>query len=350
MVEVGKSGSNLMEVAKRCRVSQSTVSRVLNNSKHGRFSVSGKVRDRILKVAQELKYHPSMAARNLTCSKTRLVAVLGVGGFWTDRIGPMEEAVNVLAETLGAHGYELCLPFMSRRHEVYALPPLRVDGLIAAGPYLPESIRALEDSGVPYVSLDGLAGERGLSVVPDDAGGTRAMAEHLFALGHRRIAYLDHPSSVVRHASVPARRESFKKAAAELGFEVPPLILPPLPPDVPWDSHYRPFLQQAVVQGGATAVMAYSHYAALSLLRTAHDLGLSVPRHFSLACFNNEPILAISIPSITSVHVPATSMGRIAAELILGAMTAKPAPATRCIVLEETLMVRESTRPPENSI
>src|SRR5687768_5253079 len=92
-----KSNGTLNEVARLCDVSQSTVSRVLNNSKAGRFSVSPQVRDRILHAARELNYRPSFAARNLAVNKTKLVAVLGVQGLWSDRVGPVEEAVGAAA-------------------------------------------------------------------------------------------------------------------------------------------------------------------------------------------------------------------------------------------------------------
>src|ERR1700722_9739772 len=110
---MARVGTSLVEVARRCSVSQSTVSRVLNNAKHGRFSVSPQVRAKILKVAQELNYRPSIAARNLAVSKTNLVAVLGIKGFWSDRVGPLEEAINGLAKTLDRQGYEICVQFMS---------------------------------------------------------------------------------------------------------------------------------------------------------------------------------------------------------------------------------------------
>ena len=113
---MARTGGTLLEVAKRCSVSQSTVSRVLNNSKHGRFSVSPAVREKILTAARELNYRPSVAARNLTVSKTRLVAVLGVRTIGSDAVGPMERAVIALAKALDAAGYEICLQFLSKRH------------------------------------------------------------------------------------------------------------------------------------------------------------------------------------------------------------------------------------------
>jgi DNA-binding LacI/PurR family transcriptional regulator len=351
---MARAGSNLMAVARRCSVSQSTVSRVLNNSKHGRFSVSTAVRDKILKVAQELNYRPSIAARNLTVSKTNLVAVLGVAGIWSDRVGPLEEAVGALAKLLDQSGYEICVQFMSLRHGPFQLPPLRVDGVVAVGPTSVADLEVLDGSGIPYVSLDGVVAGRGSQVVPDDAGGTRMALRHLVELGHRRIAYLDHPSVDATQLSVFARRDAFMQAARELQFEIPKVEVPSLSGLLPWDSYYEPFLRRTVIEGKATAVLAYSHYGALSLLRTAHDLGLSVPKEFSLVCFNNEPVISLSIPSLTAVDVPSAAMGEAAAQILLEEMSRdelngdgpmKPV----CRKLEERLIVRESTTTPKRS-
>jgi LacI family transcriptional regulator len=344
---MARTGSNLMEVARRCAVSESTVSRVLNKSKHGRFSVSAEVQARILQVARELNYRPSIAARNLAVNKTNLVAVLGIGGFWSDQVGPVEEAVGAMAKTLDGAGYDICVQFMSLRYGPYELPPLRVDGVVAVGPSSVNDIRHLEESDVPYVSVNGVAGERGLQVVPDDAGGTHAALKHLVDFGHRRIAYLDHPSVTASHPSVFVRREEFKRAAGELGFESPSLTVSRLPSDAPWDSYYQPFLEETFLRGRASAVLAYSHFGALSLLRKAHDMGLSVPRDFSLVCFNNEPVTRMSIPSITAVDVPSIPMGEAAAKLLLARMKGEEPSLSRCVKLEESLIVRESTAPPK---
>lgn len=344
---MARSGSTtLMEVAKRCAVSQSTVSRVLNNSKRGRFSVSAAVRQRILDTAQKMNYRPSVAARNLAASKTNLVAVLGIHGIWPDRVGPSEEAVNALSSAMDAAGYEMCLQLWGERHGRFDLPPLRVDGVVAVGPRTKEELEALEDSGIPYVSVNGEVGDRGSLVAPDDAGGVFMALRHLAELGHRKITYLDHFSVDANHPSVFDRREAFGKAIVELGLEAPPSGMRMLGHNQPWDSIYEPFVRHAVMQGGATAVLAYSHHGAMALLRTARELGLSVPGDFSLICFNNVPALRLFVPSISAVEVPAMRMGQAAAELLLRQMNSdKPLPPTH-LKIEERLIARESTVPP----
>lgn len=336
-----------MDVARRCAVSQSTVSRVLNNSKQGRFSVSPEVRQRILDAARELNYRPSFAARNLAASKTKLVAVLGFAGIWSDRVGPDEEAVGTLAGALGKAGYEICLQFFKEGQGHFEPPPLRVDGVVAFGAADLDELDELEKSGIPYVSINGAVGARGSLVAPDDAGGTALALQHLAELGHRRVAYLDHPSDEANHPSVFERRAAFKKVAAKLNLEVPKLEgVPVLTGSEAWDGYFAPFVQAAVVKGGATAVLSYSHFGALSLMRAAHEAGLAAPRDFSLVCFNNAPVLKLFVPSVTAVDVPAVQMGNAAAELLLAQMSSDEKVEPRRVRVPESIVVRESSAPP----
>ena len=349
VVDMPRGNGTLLDIARRCSVSQSTVSRVLNNTRQGRFSVSEELRHRILRAAEELSYRPSMAARNLAVTKTKLVAVLGIAGMYSDRMGPVEEAVTALAESLDRSGYEICVSFPSKRHGPFALPPLRVDGVVAVGPSAVADLQPLEQSGIPYVSLNGVVGENGSAVNPDDTRGAQLALKHLYDLGHRRIAYLDHWSVDAVHPSVGERRKAFSNAAREMGFEAPSLDIPLLPALTQWDSYYEPFIRAAIVHHRSTAVLAYSHQGALGLLRAAHEFGLSVPKDFSLVCFNNEPIVRLSIPSLTAVDVPSMKMGQMSAEILLRAMTASedgPPQLPIRIRLDESLVVRESSAPP----
>ena len=84
-----------IDVARRAGVSRATVSRVLNNYTHN-FSVSPKVRKRILDAARELGFRPDMAARTLR-SKSRA----GIVG-WFGHIYPVTFSTGVLDALSGA--------------------------------------------------------------------------------------------------------------------------------------------------------------------------------------------------------------------------------------------------------
>jgi LacI family transcriptional regulator len=343
-----KPRRTLVDVARLCDVSQSTVSRVLSNRKYGRFSVSPEVRERINRVARELEYRPSVAARNMSASKTHLVAVLGIRSIDPEQGGPIERAIAAVAQRLDKEGYEICMQMFSRRHNSFDLPQLRVDGVIAVNAPDVDDLKALDSSGIPYVSINGVVGSNGVLVAPDDRGGTFAALRHLISLGHRRIAYLDHPGGDARHPSVFERRRAFEEAQVEMGFSEPEITLPRLAADEPWDPYFAPFIRQSIIDGGATAILAYSHYAALSLLRPSHQLGLSVPDDFSLICFNDEPVIRLCVPALTAVKWPSVEVGRTAAELLLQRMAGKTVSSPPRASSEE-LVVGESTAPPPRS-
>jgi LacI family transcriptional regulator len=337
---------SITEVARRCSVNKSTVSRVLNNTKLGRYTISSALRNRILKVAQELNCRPSAAARSLSDTPTHLIGVLGVGGIWPDHVGPEEESIDAMAKSLDAHGYEICMQFTSIRRGLFDLPPLRVDGIVTVGATNLDDLQKLEESGLPYVSVNGVVGPHGTQVIPDDTQGTRMAVEYLKSLGHKRIAYFDNPTIAASHPGIFARRKSFAASLREFGLESPPSDLPNLPKDVPWDSAYAPFLKDAIVEGGATAVLAYSHFIAISLLRVGHDMGLRVPNDFSLMCFNNVPFLKLTTPALTAIDLPSGAMGQAAAEMLLQAISKGKRISRKTRKLKETLIIRESTAAP----
>ncbi len=64
--------AGIRDVAKRARVSTSTVSLVLNNSGY----VSEDTRKKVMEAVKELHYIPNELARNLFRSKTNMIGVI----------------------------------------------------------------------------------------------------------------------------------------------------------------------------------------------------------------------------------------------------------------------------------
>src|SRR5256885_4055316 len=90
---------NLNAVAKKAGVSTATVSRVLNDLK----VVKNSTRARVLKAAEELKYHPNLHARSLARGKSRTLGILVSNmenPFFFDIYRALESAAH-------ARGYEV---------------------------------------------------------------------------------------------------------------------------------------------------------------------------------------------------------------------------------------------------
>src|SRR5690242_2059886 len=101
--------SKLDAVAKRAGVSTATVSRVLNNLN----VVKGTTRTRVLKAAEELKYHPNLHARSLAKGKNRTLGILVSNmenPFFFDIYHTLESAAH-------ARGYEVVVANTDYRAE-----------------------------------------------------------------------------------------------------------------------------------------------------------------------------------------------------------------------------------------
>jgi DNA-binding LacI/PurR family transcriptional regulator len=105
-------------------------------------------------------------------------------------------------------------------------------------------------------------------------------------------------------------------------------------------------LTRAAAADRPTAVITYTHQAAISLLRLLWEAGVNVPRDISVATFSNSYPVAETIPPLTVMALPTEEMGRMAAEMVLEQIQSAGAAPPRRAVLKETLIVRKSTAPP----
>jgi LacI family transcriptional regulator len=81
------------------------------------------------------------------------------------------------------------------------------------------------------------------------------------------------------------------------------------------------------------------------LVGAAAELGLNIPRDFSLICFNDVFPVALLPPPLTAVAVSGREMGRIGADFLLNTVLAPATKQPREIRVAEDLVVRASTAP-----
>lgn len=329
----------LKDVAAACGVSIGTVSRVLNRDES--FSARDEVRQRILNAAEQLGYAPDLAARNLNRGATQIIGVFG------DPKTHIGEGINDavfegISEAVRSQNYDVFFDVTSKHPTGRKLPFWRFDGAILIQSPLPEVVEELDRRHVPYVSVNETVGTPIASVVADDVMGTTRIMEHLAGLGHRKIAYANAAKGYFKHYSVPDRHNTIQAFCKEYGLELTPGH------DEDFLSADQ-FLRRAVIDHGATAVLAYDHRIVVRILGTAYRLGLAVPQDFSLACFNDEFPVAELYPPLTVVSVSGKAMGRTAAGILLDAMRATHPPDQHSTLrLEETVVVRASTAPPRD--
>jgi LacI family transcriptional regulator len=331
----------ITDVAKICGVTPATVSRVLNGKK--KFSTSEAVRQRILDTARKLGYVPDLAARNLNRRDTRIIGLFASPQTHVAE-GINESLLEGLAEVLHAGGYDVFFELGSTKGDQRPLPFWRFDGAILMQSPRAETINELDRRRVPYVCVNERVGNPAAHVLADDAMGMRHAIEHLVQLGHRRFAYANARATYFSHYSVTERYETLLETVRRQG-----LVLAE-GHDTPFTSA-TDFLKDAVVNGGATAVITYDHHIAVTLVGASHALGLRIPKDFSLICFNDVFPVALLPPPLTAVAVSGREMGRIGADLLLNSLLSPQSRlhAGKEIRIPEDLIVRASTSPPAKS-
>lgn len=325
----------IYDVARVAGVSASTVSRTF--ARPGRVSFS--TAQRIKQVALELGYRavelrvtaPEGAQRHGTIA---LVVADITNPVNFDMIrGAEEEAARRDYTMLLAHTRESAIVEREALERVVD----SVDGILLSSSRMSDSgIRAMAKQKPLLVINRGVTGVA--SVVTDNGRGMRRAIEHVGELGHRSIAYIGGPEASWAHGM---RWRALKEGAHELGLNIT-LVASPAPTRDGGEA-----VAEAVLETGATAVVAYNDLLALGFMGRARELGCDVPGDVSVVGFDNSVFAGLTTPGLTSVAAPMHAMGAAGVRNLLGMAAGNPAQDPfRPVVLPTRLVVRGSTSAP----
>jgi DNA-binding LacI/PurR family transcriptional regulator len=335
---MAKQRTTITDVAQAAGVSKSLVSFALND----RPGVSLETRDRILLVADQLGWRPSVRARSLSSDRSfalglviaRDPEVMSGDPFFPAFISGIESALAPVGQALvlsvvGSEAEEEASYRQLADHD-------RVDGVILT------DLRR-DDPRIVLVSRLGLSaitiGHPDVpsslpSVTVDDTPGIVAAVEHLVALGHRRIAHVAGPSRMLHGLR---RSHSFSATMHSHGLDGGLVI----ETDFTAAGGARATELLFELSDRPTAIVYSNDVMAIAGLGVAARAGLTVPRDLSITGFDGSDIGAYVFPSLTTVTTAVQEWGRQAAELLLRVIAGDEVddielPAAR-------LMIRESS-------
>lgn len=330
-----RRGPGMTEVARAAGVSQKTVSRVVNGEPH----VSPEVRDRVLRVIEELDYRPNNAARALLLGRYRRLGVVSLG---TALYGPSTLLI-ALERAMQRAGYSFALASTLEGQRVSvavaALLEQGVDGIVLSEP-IDEGTPLRLGADVPVVSLgEGveLAHGTGAVVGADGVAAARIATEHLLSLGHRTVWHIPGPQN---WWAARDRLRGWREALAAAGAPEPPL-----PAEGDWTpaAGYTAGRQLAQLSD-VTAVFAANDDMALGALRAFADAGRSVPGDVSVVGYDDIPAAAYLAPPLTTVRHDTTAVADHAVDVLIALIEGRPVP-TEPTGLAVELTVRDSTGP-----
>jgi len=346
------SAVTLRDVAKASGVSAATVSIVLNNAPLARY-IPPSTKERIERAAKKLRYRPKLASRFVGARRNRTVGVMVfdiTDPFCTLILRGIETSLyqaSYLPIFTDAHNQR---GRFERYLEMLLARP--VEGLVIVANWLfvdIELLADLEKRNIPAVMIGRELRTGSISsVMVDNEAGAHLAMEHLYSLGHRKIAFIRGPKML--GDSIP-RWRGVRSFARSVGLEIDPALVVDLPdsldPNTGFESGFKLTDELLKHKKRFTAVMAFDDMTAFGTIRGLARAGLKVPEDCSVIGFDDVIPAGLSVPSVTTVRQPMEAMGSTAVEIVLEGMNAAAEEREFAAVhrlLAPELVVRESSR------
>ncbi len=297
----------IKDIARAARVAPSTVSRALHADPH----ISPQTTMLIRRLADEMGYTASLAARDLVTQKTRMIGL--VISYPSDLfVGDIAIGVEEAARALGYSVFVISAYRDPKREEeaVQSLHERRTAGIIVTGSEINEGYLARRDRfSQPLVLVNCSAYPH--SVSSDNVTGTRDAIRHLVQLGHRRIAHISHPKSF---RASHDRAASYKAILAEHHVRPADELL--VSGDGTPAGGKRAAQQLLALPQPPTAIFCHNDLTAIGVLCALNEAGLRVPSDCSVIGFDDLELAAYSCPPLTTVHQHRNELGQQAMHML----------------------------------
>ena len=174
------AGMTIKDIAKKCHVGVSTVSRAMNNHP----DINPETKEKILKAIEEANYVPNNSARNLKRNDAKAIAVLvkGIGNTF------FSELVGILERECEKKGYSCILQYVDEQEDEWDVAirvgkEKRLRGLVFLGGSFSQSQEKISQMEIPCVLSTictvGMPGASLASVSVDDFKESYKMTEYL---------------------------------------------------------------------------------------------------------------------------------------------------------------------------
>jgi LacI family xylobiose transport system transcriptional regulator len=320
-------------VAKAAGVSVPTVSRVLN----GEADVSAETRARIEAVIRANGYRRHDRVHRAGLLELVFHELMGPWAMPTirgvEQVAADHELSVVLSELHGRHN-----PTEGWMRQVLARRPAGVVSVFSQ--LTAEQRNQLLARNIDVVAVDPTdePNEPTPSVSATNRLGGRTAAEHLLALGHRRIAMIGGPDRIW---CCRERQAGYEEAMAAAGVAIDPALVR-YGHLIVEDGH-RHAADLLRLPDRPTAVFAFNDLQAMGVYQAAREAHVRIPEDLSVVGFDDVPVAGWLGPALTTIRQPLTDMGAAAATMVIARAAGEPTDVR--VELPTTLVVRGSTCP-----
>jgi len=331
--------STMQDVAELAHVSVSTVSHVINNTRH----VDEETRNRVLEVVEKLSYTPSVFARGLRGKKFRIIGVI----ISDIRESFFAEVVKAIELTAHSERYSILLcdseddPLKEQLH-INMLLKNGIEGLIFAP--VNNSTRAY-DSIIPN-KLHTIQIDRkvyGLSVDfigIDNIEITKKAMNHLFNHGYTNVGFISYKTNVYTEEQ---RLLGYKMAAQQYNSSKKINVKYIQYNDKDVKESIKSWLYQ---NKKIDSILCGNDNICYQVLRAIKETQYEVPKDIGVLSFDDSKWFKLLTPPITAIRQPTEQIGKLATNLLIARIENRIKYFTpqKDYIINAELIIRKSCR------
>jgi LacI family transcriptional regulator len=336
-----KKAVNIREIARRAKVSHSTVSRVINNID----TVDRKLMRRVQAVIQEVGYRPNYQARALARGRSHTVGLIvselsGGNPFFSEIILYFERAAV-------EEGYEVLISFADTeryRDHVFTcatrMQERQVEGIAVLTFGMEQYLKnSTIDIPMVYAGADSdLPGIRNVRI--NYLTGMREAVKHLADFGHKRIGYL---SGQLSWSSMSARCAALRKAMKSAGLTLDKEMVAEC--DHTWTGGAQ-ISSLLNLPKPPTAVLCCNDVAAIGAMKALSARGLQAGTDIALIGFDDLTFCQFTQPALTTIQFSPSDIARLAFMALLEEIEGGKTKTS--FEYKTRFVLRESTCAPKN--
>lgn len=331
--------ATIKDIARALNISTSTVSRAMRNAP----DVNTETKKAVMALSEELNYQPNKLALSLKQKQTHNIGVIVPNLDYV--LSMMVKGIDEVALEAG-YTVMVCQSNESFGREIVNTRRLLdslVDGFIisvSSETKVFDHFKKIQEKKMPMVVFDRVTPFlKAPGVRIDNADGGFQATEHLVEQGYRRIAILAGP----RNLGISNQRmDGYLAALKKHKIKVDPDLMI----HCDFNQHYAYIATQELLsmKKRPDAIFTISDRMAIGAMLAIKEKGLNMPNDIGLVGFNNEPIVSLLTPGISSVDQPAFELGKMAAKLFIETMHRPGDMSDVEEILKPKLIIRESSQ------
>lgn len=324
--------STLKDVAEKCGITVTTVSRMLNN----RGYVSEKTKKKIRLAMKELNYQPNAFARALSLKKSSFIGLIVPSAsnmYFCKVIDSVEHYVS-------KNGYKLllCTSNLEPKKEIEYFDMLsanKVAGVIIASHTQDIDKNIAIDA--PVISIDRIISPRIPSICSDNYQGGVLAAEHLIAKGCKKLVHISGSANLNMDAN--KRYYGFKEVCEKKG--IPHIVIDAT------EDQFLSMCYETVINmildnyPDVDGIFTSNDIIAAQVINICNKRGVKIPDQIKIVGYDDIDLCTICSPSITTIHQSINEICQYAVESIIFKAENKTMPSS--VTFPIHLIKRETT-------